>query len=609
MTYLGEPRLIFSGRFQANISTVNNIAAHFDNAGFKQDFQKMGADGLFNPQGDAAFRLLGCGIEGAWSASGRVAADDPLLKCLITDGDGAVCGKLVDLDTQQQLVSQIWGLQVRITDPDGVTLMRGDFEPAAFMDIWDRALGGSGGDVGGSAAYHSTLGNLVWGDVSHLPLLGELRDATDDDRLSIKFVVDGFNLDFTSPQFMTGRIVGAIGAAKRGEPHHMVLGRQFMADATADQPRGNFFTPAGAINFFPGRIDAAAKKLYLDLGNALPSTVPGGPMADLGDLAITVAGLAAPLGLVKSGGPDGYASDPRWCEKSAGIVAFDLTNDQLTKASAAPLSVTGNASVAIAEAPNGAFVRADAFVYRMSPGERATARVYATRFGRPLSGAAIAVASDPAQLQGSTDPSQELPVATPAQALAFDASVTTDADGVAAIGFVASDPGSPRWFNNGADYGIDGQIYGVRPAFADPALAAGIVNQWNFVSFLVWSGFTPANPITWSQIQPVLQQYANLYPVMNRFLDLGDPAAVKANARLLKLGFGLDPTDPNAMPVTRDLSPAKRAAILQWLDNPVEGPAHPAGARASTSAARPAQTASPPPGGKAAAAARRAFLR
>jgi hypothetical protein len=605
MTYLGEPRLIFSGRFQANISTVNNIATHFDNAGFKPDFQTMGNDGLFNPQGDAAFRLLGCTVKTAWGASGRVAADDPLLKCLVADGDAAVCGKLVDLDTQQQLVSQIWGLQVRITDPDGVTLMRGDFEPAAFMDIWDRALGGDGNDIGGSAAYHSTLGNLVWGDVSHLPLLGELRGAADDGRLSIKFVVDGFNLDFTSPQFMTGRIVGAIGAAKRGEPRHMVLGRQFVADAS---PNGNFFTPVGAINFFPGRVDAVTKRLYLDLGNALPSTLPGGPMADLGDLTITVPG-AAPLGVVKSGGADGYATDPQWYEKSAGIVVFDLTDDQLTKASAAPLSITGNGSVAIAEAPNGAFLRADAFVYRMSPGDRNTASVYATRFGRPLPGVAVAVVSDPAHLQGSTDPNQPQPVATPAQALTFDASVTTDADGVAVISFLASDPGSPRWFNNGADYGIDGQVYGVRPSFADPALAAGIVNQWNFISFLVWSGFTPANPVTWSQIQPVLQQYANLYPVMNRFLNLGDPAAVKANVRLLKLGFGLDPTDPNAMPVTRDLSPAKRAAILQWLDNPVEGPPAPASARAAASAARPASAASPPAGGKAAAAARRAFLR
>ena len=34
---------------------------------------------------------------------------------------------------------------------------------------------------------------------------------------------------------------------------------------------------------------------------------------------------------------------------------------------------------------------------------------------------------------------------------------------------------------------------------------------------------------------------------------------------MLQFAFALDERDPNAMPVTRDLSPAKRAAILKWL--------------------------------------------
>ncbi len=96
---------------------------------------------------------------------------------------------------------------------------------------------------------------------------------------------------------------------------------------------------------------------------------------------------------------------------------------------------------------------------------------------------------------------------------------------------------------------------------------------------------------------------------MNRFLDLGNYDSVVANAGLLQLAFGLDPADPNSMPVTRDLSPAKRKAILSWLADP----AHPKGQPDSHALAAAESAASTPPqpdsaialqGGKSAAAAR-----
>ena len=55
---------------------------------------------------------------------------------------------------------------------------------------------------------------------------------------------------------------------------------------------------------------------------------------------------------------------------------------------------------------------------------------------------------------------------------------------------------------------------------------------------------------------------------MDDFLDLADYEAVCANRELLAYAFDLDVTDPNSMPVTRDLSSGKRAAILRWLNEP-----------------------------------------
>lgn len=204
-------------------------------------------------------------------------------------------------------------------------------------------------------------------------------------------------------------------------------------------------------------------------------------------------------------------------------------------------------------------------------------------------------------------------MAVPADALTFNASATTNSAGCATLTLTGGDPGTPRYFNNGQDYGLDGQVYGVRPGFTDTQYSGGQpVNQWNFVSVLLWSGFKPSNPVTWNDLQPIFQQYANLYPVMNRFLNLGDYSSVVANASLLLLAFGLDPTNPNAMPVTRDLSPAKRQAILAWLKNPLPGA--PAKAPTSTPAPKAAAAATgatagfAAKGGKASAVARRLAL-
>lgn len=65
----------------------------------------------------------------------------------------------------------------------------------------------------------------------------------------------------------------------------------------------------------------------------------------------------------------------------------------------------------------------------------------------------------------------------------------------------------------------------------------------------------------------MFQQYANLYPIMDRFLDLSIYESICDNIVPLSITFGLAVADPNSMPVTRDLSASKRKAILQWLSN------------------------------------------
>ncbi len=636
MSYLNAVRLHFAGQFQTNVSTVNNDPEHFRNSTFEPSFQTLQGpnfdppNGWFNPQGDGGFRLLGCKVTSAWTETGPAGADDPVFSGDFADADKRVCAKMADLDSEQQLVSEIWGLKIRITDKRGANLLTGEFLETAFFDIWDRALVSAGGDQVAGAAYQSVLQDLVWGDLSGSPFLARLKAVAESGAgpggaatLSMKFNVDGINLDFRAPDFMCGRIAGTIGPNAADEPRHMVRGRHLMAYPKARVPRPNFFYPAGSLNFCAAVLDEGSGHLYVDLGNALPTTTPGGPVVDLGDLDVFVfqqpGSVPIRLGSIPSQGPGGYAKS-RWYAGCAGVVALPLSADQVQLAANLPLTLaaTGIASsVFISEASGGGYLRADRYVYRLTPDESAEVVFYATLLGQPLPDFQIRFERDTSGLQPGAPTEAASPayldVAVPAEAIAFAPTATTDKDGRAVLTLRASDPGTPRWAGPG-DYGLDGQVYGVRASFQfdtnpganNPVAPDDAVNPWDFVSILIWSAFRTSDPVQWAEIKPVFQQYANLYPVMNRFLDLGSLESVKKNLRLLKLSFGLDPADPNSMPVTRDLSRQKRQAILAWLANPVgdEPPPAPRAAFAAVGPSTQEKFAADAKGGKSAAARR-----
>lgn len=616
MSYLNPLRLHFAGQYQAATSTVNNDPTHFNNATFRRRFQERQQgnqlNGWWNPRGTANWRLAGCRVTAAWLEDGSAAAqDDPIGQYLVADSDRQVAAKLVDLDPLQQLASQIWGLEVRICDANGTTLLRGQYEPAAFSDIWNR-VGSGGGDAIASAMWQSVLTNLEWGDVGQSPFLQQLKGAAGDGLLSIKFNLDGYNSSYGTPTFTFGRITGTIGPATSDEPRHLVLGRHFMTTSTSQ----GFFIPAGGINFCVAVVNQERRKIYLDLGNALPTVSSGGALRDLGTLSLgyevtdpsgaSVTVIEADIPYRESG----------WYQTTAGVVELpagrDLTDDELNAIASNPLvlQVTpagGAATTAIAEPPSGLYIRADAFVFRLNPGDQAQARLYATKFGQPHPGAVVQAVQDTSQLQGGTGP---LTPGTPSTAIQFSATFQTDANGRAPLTITATDPGNPRRF-------IDGQVYGVRPALEETLGINYPFNPADFISLLVWSAFEPDEPVTWhGSLQPIFQQYANLYPVMQGFMDLSDYDSVCDNRELLLLAFGLEAGDPNSMPVTRDLSAARRQAILRWLTEtgpdgkPLKGSAPLAAALADGDVQVAPESAEdvPTTDGKAAAMSRRLVL-
>lgn len=605
MSYLDPLRLHFAGTFQAAPSTVNNDPAHFDNATFLPRYQQYGpgaTDGWWNPRGNADFRLIGCRVTAAWFGGAPVAGDQ-VLQCLVADSNTRVAAKLVDLDTEQQMVSEIWGLEVRICTADGTSLLKARFEPAAFADIWARFPGGQPDSFFG-AMYQSVLVDLEWGDVSRSPFLTALKAASAPGRLSIKFNVDGYDDTFTSPTFTQGRVAGTIGRAGADEPAHLVLGRHFLP------------APQNPLNACVARVDAAAGIVYVDAGNALPTTAAGGPLQNLGTLTLACIfpndannNPVPPLTL----GTIPYL-DEGWYATTAGVAAVPIAPGNMARVQSNSLALllTTTATVdGVTEPLGGLFVRADRFVYRLQSGDSASVPLYATIFGAPLADATIVNIADATQLQGQavSNTGTAPPVATPLDPISFPCRVRTDARGMATLPIGTADPGNPRGY-------IDGQIYGVRPMLQDtmPPPIAYPFNATDFISLLVWTEYRAATPPTWQSLKPIFVQYANLYPVMNTFLNLADYESVCAHRTLLLLAFGLPIADPNAMPVTRDLSPGKRAAILEWLQN-VGPDGKPLAGDATTDAPASAKVAvaGPPSsamrGGKGAALARRTMPR
>ena len=637
MSYLSQSlRLHFAGQFQATVSTVNNDVTHFNNETFDPSFQER-PGGWWNPQGDGVWRLMGCRITSAYLADGQEAAgDDPVLQMQIADSDDSAPAKIVDLDPQQQMVSMIFGLTVRIADGNGRTLMKGTFQPAAFTELWSKVWSATaGGDAAYGAMWQSVITVSEWAaDAPKSPFLQTLKVSADANGglLSIKFNVDLYSMNNPQPNdagdnnFCRGRIVGTIGPAAADEPACFVLGRQFYPQMLG-----------GAVMYFCAAVlDAKQNLLRLDLGNALPVTGEGKPVP-LGDLLLCTVDPSSGRSVLLATLPQAVYSDEEWYLRTAGIVELPLAAKYAALAPDNPLQImigSSKSAPAVVQEMDGLYVRADQFVFRLSPGEKRTVALYATQLGQPYASKEIVFFANPSQLQGPPAPAGTAPgtldpgdsnypkgtpyTAAPDDGVSYPSSVTTDAAGRAQIIITGGDTQNFRKY-------IDGQLYGIGYGLADQGFQSGsgpqqslansdgiLANSWNFISVLVFDAFTPGNPVTWQDLQPIFVQYANLYPVMKRFIDLGDEQQVISYARMLIHAFSLPDEDPNAMPVTRDLSPAKRAAILQWLKNLPQpaGEGSPRLAGIPAAKALKAEKAAPPhplalAGGKAAAMARR----
>ncbi|KAI8515324.1 hypothetical protein Bbelb_061370 [Branchiostoma belcheri] len=538
-------RLNFAGRFLADVSTVNNYPENFNISRFDPL-----RDPGWNPKGTGDFRLVDCVVTQACLAGGHCVLDDPVVGQRIIGSDSTATGKLVDMDTDNQLQSQIWGLVVGV---DG--FLKGDFVPRSFNHMHEACEGRDCKTVASmtrfNAVWFTTLQNVEWADgplsensefVKQVMSLSRMPGF----QLYIKLNVYNMVVVSESPEFPYGRLTGTIFAKVSETPHPYGPYNRMMWGKEGIEGDGNV----------PFYVDANRNKVVLDFANSMTFDIRGNVVGPSGgplyllqyngpkQRCMSMKDEAFNLGEISLGGND-------WYRRTAGIVEVSVNPETFETIGNTPLVVIQQQNREYCrtmkeERQDGLFVQAiDDRVMQKEPYRVWRMKFRTFQFGRPAE-----------QVYVRVGPTLKPPIE--------NGSIPSGSDGISSITFRSEDPGEPR-----KDKQLDGEFYMCEDIIAkqgDDGTEFKV--QDLMISVHLYSEYTIPENVTWNEhVYPIFQQYANLYPIMKPIINLASYQDVTRKTKLLKYALNLPETDPNHMPVTRDLSPKKRQMILQWLND------------------------------------------
>ena len=545
MSYLSVPRLHFFGEFLANPSTINNQASHYRTAPpsyptFPPTVPANSQGVLWNPMGVAKFMLKGknvndtplsgCTIQSVMPSHGALvdsAKQDVLVGASIQSSNEPATAKIVDLDPDQQLVTELFGLQLQLVFADGTSGFA--MQEEEFLVVPNLT------DFAGSGVFESAIAaeQIVWNPNASSPLFQQFQEACQEYGISVKFLLGNYNTDESSPKFTFGTIVGALGPALPEEPVRSSVGRKFI-------PTNQAFN-AGYL-----QIDEARGKGVIDISNSTQFNFVAGKSPEL-RAAVTVGERT------ESFEPPLNYSQQQY-QLTAGIVELDLTADQIASLNNNPLSIHNERDQVLSEwvatspgdPPTGSYVTVSQLFLRLQFSEEMQVDLIARGFGQPLAGETFFI---------------NLVSGSASSGLAFPSSVTTDANGIAPIFVKAETP--PL---SGERAAIGSQLY----YLSGPWQATSSLDWPVRKAFLTVKGYPdfpiPTNPTWDADVFPVMQHFMTLYPGMKQIHDLSDFAVVQELSQELRQVFSLPITDPRYMPVTRELNPARMEMVRQWID-------------------------------------------
>jgi hypothetical protein len=533
MSYLDAPRLHFFGKFFANPSTINNTLSNYD--------LKPPLVLSWNPNGSAFFRFLDCAVSSAVITDGTVVsagAGDPITQATVTTPQSppTKVAKIVDLDPDQQSITQLFGVVITLALPGGQGGVTGTMAVAELRDLWFGRVPSAQDDGAASGVWQSIMTELTWSGLDQSALLRELHGASPD-RLSIKFNCDAYDGQSQSPTFNQGRLAGTIGPYIPGEPAQIVMGRRLLPAPNS------LYWPA------PFQVSRARDRVVIDFGNSIPLQSAGGEVSGpstLSSVILTPQGpvpLATPIDVSRQA----YTIN-------SGVCDVRISPDEASQLESNPLGlvVAGNATPLLSEAADGRYVNVEPFSLRLNPGESGSVTLYARQFGEPLAGLNLLLGFDDPGLDGGNSPQS---------AIGFLNNVTTLPSGQASIAISATAP-QPLPSRRSS---IDSQVYFLGGAWEGWGQISALSGA--AISVLVFNQEPAIDQPTWVDVQPVLNQYAVLYPAMKQRLDLSDFQAVSSRSSEVLEVISLPIDDPAFMPVTRDLSASHRTLIQTWIRN------------------------------------------
>ncbi|NES22626.1 MAG: hypothetical protein F6K41_27835 [Symploca sp. SIO3E6] len=297
MSYINLPQINFAGSFSAKPGTINNVAVNYyayqspdpfmqgdssqspnsfsnpDN--FPPEVQRYLYGPSWYPTGVATFKF-NCTVASFLGSDGSPLAglEGATFKTMVLPGSST--GKLVDLDTNQQTLTQLYGIVVKLALSDGTKVFTAKMSLGAqeanqlpvLNDLWFAKDPDATSDAGASGIFQWILDDIVWEDTSSMPSAVVALQESYAQGISIKINTDRYNGNSTSNgeyDAYSGRIVGSIGPVQSGEPFSFLLGRRFLPSSDSQYWVGSFVL--GADN-----------KLTLDLGNSIPVDQNGTPL-------------------------------------------------------------------------------------------------------------------------------------------------------------------------------------------------------------------------------------------------------------------------------------------------------------------------------------------
>jgi hypothetical protein len=624
MSYLGCPRIHIAGLFFTNPGNLNNIVENFQADTPEQLNYETGK--YKNPAGVAQFWLEQCVITSVVTPDGVICSSAPadsLVGAAVQSASPSTpissgkrgyydIAKIADLDPNMQFRSELFGLVVVVSIPGGGSFSGRLATPPQLRDLFfGRKNAGIDGLQTAVGTWHQRLTDVVWNDPPQPSPVYRALKGDGVSELDLKLVADMYQTDLgqqfsVGNMFAYGRLVGSIGPALASEPRQVVPGRSLYgiqtpglsgrtlvaqgppvsADYSLQLGEEAAAKDAAQISFW-GRTDCRVQDLpdgrsilLVDLSGATPLAQGQKGKFDLGG-AVSVGFYPGEVFTPLSAGAIrvDYATlgagpmalkDCVWPSNSA-VIQIALTAEERQTIAHTPLAIRSGQEVTLAENQTGLYIDVDAVTTRLPATAMQVFDLWVYAFGAPQTSLPAGLGLAPQLMVDQLTPITNTlkptdlfsaQVATQGTlAGKFNLTLQTEA----AVEAKDMPPLRRNMDSLLCFLQATGQGYVVGETNYQPP---GYPPEAPLIALLFWQDLWVVARPTWeANIRPILSRYALLYPGMKSRLDISDLATVTAYRSALLARYATARTEPEFMPVVRDMSPATVSMMIAFLDS------------------------------------------